>query len=96
MRAAVLQGRRVGPVLQPSGAGTLFVGCAMPYASYQIRRLSGLVWAWRADYRGETSQSGYALGRAAARRAARSWLRRQRLAAAAQSASSDRLHAPVD
>jgi hypothetical protein len=68
----------------------------MSYASYQLRRLAGPIWAWRANYHNEASQIGYAFGRAAARRAARTWLRGKRRSATDQPAPSGRLHAPVD
>lgn len=50
----------------------------MPYASYTLRRVLGVAWAWEADFRGKSSRNGYCLLKRSARWAARSWLRRQR------------------
>jgi hypothetical protein len=59
----------------------------MPYASYQICRLTGPVWRWQACHHGELSNVGYVLSKAAARRAARTWLRNKR--SLAQRAEAD-------
>lgn len=46
----------------------------MPRASYHLRRAVWPLWKWEADYDGAAVRRGYALSKASARRAARSWL----------------------
>jgi hypothetical protein len=47
----------------------------MRYASYNVRRVFGPVWKWQADYRGEANAVGWSFSKAAARFAARRWIR---------------------
>jgi len=47
----------------------------LSYSHYRLWRTWWFVWRWEATYRDDTNASGLALGKASARRAARTWLR---------------------
>ena len=61
----------------------------MAFASYSVRRTVWRVWKWEADYRGEAEARGYSVTKAAARWAARGWLRSRGAASAMTQAQSN-------
>jgi len=63
----------------------------LSYSHYRLWRTWWFVWRWEATDRDDRTESGLALGKAAARRAARNWLRNVKGVA-----SGDGAHAQAD